>query len=254
MARVFTSDKDNSSVDALASLTPMLTGTPGDWAADQGRITYPSRAQVLELAFAVSRAVPGHIIEFGTWNGASTRVLRDELWHSRMWDRAQRGKRIYACDSFEGLAEDYEHLKKGHFATEVPKLRGVRIVKGFFDDSLTPELAKEIGRISLAHMDADLFSSTLTALNWLTPLLQPGSVLLFDELIGEDPAEARALLEWQRDTDVRLAVLALFGREPSGRGGMSDRRALVQVVGDKEIRKAAPLFPVWLRRKLAAQW
>jgi hypothetical protein len=26
----------------------------------------------------------------------------------------------------------------------------------------------------------------------------PGSVLLFDELIGEDPAEARAMAEWQR--------------------------------------------------------
>jgi predicted O-methyltransferase YrrM len=244
----------SDSTDARASLAPMLTGSPGDWTAISGRVTYPSRAQVLALAVSMSRPIPGHIIEFGTWKGASTRVIRDELWHSRIWDHGQRGKRIYACDSFKGLTEDYEHLKKGTFATEVPKLRGVRIVDGFFEDSLTDQLAREIGRISLAHLDADLYSSTWTALNWLTPLLQPGSVLLFDELIGEDPAEARALLEWQQDTGVQLAMLALFGREPSGKGGMSDRRALFQVVADKKITKAPPLFPVRLRRRLAAKW
>ena len=123
-----------------------------------------------------------------------------------------------------------------------------------FEDSLTEQLAQEIGKISLAHLDADLYSSTLTALTWMTPLLQPGSVLLFDELIGEDPAEARALREWQRVSGVQLALLALFGREPSGKGGMSDRRAIFQVVGDKQIRKSPPLFPVRLRRRLAASW
>jgi predicted O-methyltransferase YrrM len=245
---------DDTGTDAMAALPAMLLGTPDDWANAKGRITYPSRAQVLELAYAISRPIPGHIIEFGTWQGASTRVLRDELWRSRIWDRGQRGKRIYACDSFEGLAEDYEHLKKGTFATAVPRLKGVRIVKGFFDDSLTPALAREIGKISLAHMDADLYSSTRTALTWLTPLLQPGSVLLFDEFYGEDPAEARAMLEWQRESGLQLAVLALFGREPSGRGGMSDRRAIVQIVGDKQIRKPPPLVPGRLRRTLAANW
>jgi predicted O-methyltransferase YrrM len=240
--------------EALTSLAPVLVGTAGDWTANVGRVTYPSRAQVLELAVSMSRPVPGHIIEFGTWKGASTRVIRDELWQSLIWDRRQRGKRIYACDSFKGLAEDYEHLQKGVFATEVPKLRGVRIVNGYFEDSLTEQLAREIGRISLAHLDADLYSSTLTALTWMTPLLQPGSVLLFDELIGEDPAEARALLEWQQASGVQLALLALFGREPSGKGGMSDRRAIFQVVGDKQIRKSPPLFPTRLRRRLAASW
>ncbi|MEU4674268.1 TylF/MycF/NovP-related O-methyltransferase [Amycolatopsis sp. NPDC023774] len=209
---------------------------------------------MLALAVSVSRAVPGNIIEFGTWNGASTRVLRDELWQAKIWDHRQRRKQIFACDSFEGLAENYEHLAKGTFATIVPKLRGVRIVKGFFENSLTPQLASEVGRISLAHLDADLYGSTVTALNWMTPMLQPGSVLLFDELVGEDPAEARALVEWQQSTGIRLAMLAFFGREPSGKGDMTDRRAIFQVVGEKTLRKAPPLFPIRLRRRLAATW
>jgi predicted O-methyltransferase YrrM len=234
----------------LTSLAPLLTGAPGDWAATAGRVAYLSRAQVLAFAVAVSRPIPGHVIEFGTWKGGSTRIIRDELGQGRSGDHGPRGKRIYTCDSFQGLAEDYESLKKGTFATKIPKLPGVRIVDGFFEDSLTDELATEIGRISLAHLDADLYGSTLTALNWLTPLLHSGSVLVFDELIGNEPAEARALLEWQRETGVQLALLALFGREPSGSGEQTDRRALFQVVGSEKATEAAPLFRVKMRRRL----
>ena len=115
-----------------------LTGRAGDWVDRRSRVTLPSRAQVLELAVQLARPMPGHIIEFGVWKGYSTRVIRDELWRSGLWERAQRRKRIYACDSFEGLPTSYERLTTGTFATPVPRLRGVRIVKGFFEDSLTP--------------------------------------------------------------------------------------------------------------------
>jgi hypothetical protein len=81
---------------------------------------------------------------------------------------------------------------------------------------------------------------------------------------GEDPAEARALVEWQEASGIRLAMLALFGREPIGfgerglggveTGGRTDRRGLFQVVGDTQLRKVLPLFPVRLRRRLAAKW
>jgi predicted O-methyltransferase YrrM len=236
----------------MSTNTDWITGQPGDWPAQRGRSTPPSRAQVLELAVSLARPVPGHIVEFGVFKGYSTRVIRDELWRSAIWDRRQRRKRIYACDSFEGLAEQYENLGAGTFATPVPKLAGVRIVKGYFDDSLTPALAAEVGRVSLAHFDADLYSSTVTALDWVTPLLQPGSLLLFDEFCGEDPAEERAFLEWSEKSGVRTAMLAVFNREPSGRGDMMDRRVLFQVVGDRELRKAPPLFPVRLRRRLLA--
>src|SRR5262249_54775746 len=100
----------------------------GDWAEIAGHVTYPSRSQGIELAVQLARPVPGHIIEFGVWKGDSVRVIRDELWRSALWDRAQRRKRIYACDSFAGLPDDYEHLRAGTFATPVPTLRGVRIV------------------------------------------------------------------------------------------------------------------------------
>lgn len=233
----------------MSSDAGWMADEPGNWTPRRGKVTYPSRAQVLELAVSLARPVPGHIVEFGTWKGYSTRVIRDELWQAKIWDRAQRRKRIYACDSFEGLAEQYEHLAAGTFATPVPKLNGVRVVKGFFDDSLTPALAAEVGAVSLVHLDADLYSSTVCALEWVTPLLQPGTILLFDEFSGEDPAEERAFLDWSEKSGVPTALLAMFGREPSGKGDMTDRRVMFQVLGDREVRKAPPLLPVRLRRK-----
>lgn len=233
-----------------------LAGRAGDWTEFKSRVTYASRAQVLELSVQLARPVPGHIIEFGVWKGYSTRVIRDELLQCSIWERAQRRKRIYACDSFEGLPESYEHLKAGTFATPVPRLKGVRIVKGFFEDSLTPKLAAEVGRVSLAHFDADLESATTTALDWVAPLLHGGSLLLFDEFFGEDPAERRAFVDWTSRTGISTALIAIFGREPSGKGAMTDRRALFQVIGnDREvIQKAPPLFPTRLRRRISATW
>ncbi len=231
-----------------------LVGRLGDWTESRSRVTFPSRAQVLELAVQLARPVAGHIIEFGVWKGHSIRLIRDELWRLRVWDGAQRRKRIYACDSFEGLPAAYERLPAGTFATPVPKLKGVRVVKGFFEDSLTPALAAEVAQVSLAHFDADLYSSTACALEWMTPLLHGGSLLLFDEFLGGDPAEARAFTEWAERTGTRTALIALFGREPSGNGDLTDRRALFQVIGDGELRKASPLAPARFRRRLAARW
>lgn len=228
-------------------------GGDGDWPEIAGRVTYPSRSQVIELAVQLARPVPGHIVEFGVWKGESVRVIRDELWRSAIWDPAQRRKRIYACDSFVGLPDDYEHLPAGTFATPVPTLRGVRVVDGPFESTLTADLATEVGRVSLAHLDADLYESTRCALDWLTPLVGAGTLLLFDEFAGEDPAEARALGEWCQATGVRAVLLGLFGRGPSGRGAQTDRRALVQVVTDEPVRPAPPLAPTGLRRRLLAK-
>jgi hypothetical protein len=228
-------------------------GEAGDWPPAKGRVTYPSRAQVLELAVQLSRTVPGHVIEFGVWKGHSTRVLRDELWRSALGNLRPHRKRIYACDSFRGLPEGYERLAPGTFATVVPRLVGVRLVPGFFDQSLTPGLAAEVGAVSLAHFDADLYESTRTALEWLTPLLRSGSLLLFDEFCGEDPAEERAFTQWSASSGVRTALLAVFGREPSGGGERTDRRALFQVVGDQRVRTAPPLLLTRLRRKLLSR-
>jgi predicted O-methyltransferase YrrM len=192
-----------------------------------------SREQVLRLAVRSAVRVPGNVIEFGVAQGASTRVLRSELRHLRRRQPKIGRRRLFACDSFRGLPEPFETLAAGTFACEPPRLRGVELVVGDFDDTLDEALARRVGRVALASLDADLESSTICALRWLTPLLGEGSLLLFDEFDGEGGAERRAFERWSRDTGVPTIAVAEFIRPTAGFGTRSDRRLLFQVTRER---------------------
>jgi hypothetical protein len=190
------------------------------------------------MAVALSRDVPGNIIEFGVAEGDSTRILRRA---------SSPKKRLFACDSFKGLPERFENAEVGTFACTPPNIRGVDIVEGFFDASLTPELAARVGRVCLASLDADLYSSTLCALRWLTPLLGSGSILVFDEFVGEQQSEKRAFEDWSRETGIETIKLAEFMRDPSAWGETTDRRVIFQVIGEEAL--PAPSLTTWGRFK-----
>jgi len=209
------------------------------WEQLQGRTTLPSRKSVLQLCVAMSAALPGHIMEFGVAEGASTRTLRRA---------AASKKRVFACDSFKGLREKFENAEVGTFACEPPRIRGVDIVEGYFEDSLTTELSSRVGRVAFASLDADLYSSTICALRWLTPLLGSGSLLLFDEFLGENESEKRAFEDWRRETGVQTILIAEFLREPSGWGTKIDKRTLFQVIGDELV----PKLPNSMRDRILA--
>ena len=129
---------------------------------------------------------------------------------------------MFAFDSFEGLpSAEGEIYKKGDYAypehvfkrfvkkSGVP-LQRVHIVPGFYDKSLTPELYDNLGLsrgIHFVHLDSDLYESTKTALQWLTPLLDSGSVIIFDDWVAfadksdpENYGEQRAFREWDDRT------------------------------------------------------
>ena len=218
-------------------------GSEVDWSEVQPYLRYVPRDVVLELAVRLSHWVPGNIMEFGVWRGTSTRILRRTLTWCKLAEFGGPRKKIYACDSFEGLPEKYEKLNAGAFAlAHPPRIRGVRIVKGYFENTLTPKLAAEVKQVALASLDADLYSSTLCALRWLTPLLGTGSLLLFDQFLGENAAEKRAFEDWSRESGIRTVRVASFAREPAGLGNILEERALFQVVGTDRIN---PIPAFW---------
>jgi predicted O-methyltransferase YrrM len=193
-------------------------------------IEFPvSREQVLRLAVRSAVRIDGNVIEFGVGQGASTRVLRSELRRLRRQHSKVGSRRLFACDSFRGLPEQFETLVAGTFACEPPRIRGVKFVVGYFADSLDDVLARRVGRVALASLDADLESSTLCALRWLTPLLDQGSLLLFDEFDGDGGAERRAYEVWSQESGVQTTKVAEFIRPTAGFGTESDRRVLFQV-------------------------
>lgn len=118
--------------------------------------------------------------------------------------------RFIGFDSFEGIPEDWVSVTgeapKGSMSVGgvVPQTNDsrVRFVKGWFNDTLRPFLREFSPRSRLVvHNDGDLFSSTLFTLATLDPILQRGSILIFDEF-------ANPLHEWKAFHDYTSA----FGR------------------------------------------
>jgi hypothetical protein len=59
------------------------------------------------------------------------------------------------------------------------------VVKGYFKDTVPGWIkGHDLSRKLVAHLDADLYSSTLLVLVHLLPWLKPGDVVVFDEFHG----------------------------------------------------------------------
>jgi len=161
------------------------------------------------IAACAETAPPGYALELGVGKGTSLRIIAHH-----------RPGQTYGFDSFQGLPEAWRpHFPAGTFACQPPDIPGATILAGPFDATLPIWTREHSTRdIGLIHIDCDLYSSTQLALSYLHDL-QPGTILLFDELIGgrdypEWPwHEHRALLEWVADTGHYLQP---FGTVPGG--------------------------------------
>ena len=218
-------------MDPEAPISPLT-----DWAYLKPRLSIVPRRILIDLAVRLAYPIAGDIVEFGVWEGQSTRDILESLRRCERDQPAGTGKRIFACDSFKGLSEKFENMEVGAFACDTPVIPGVEIVEGYFEQTLTPELAQRVGKVSFASLDADLYSSTLCALRWLTPLLSTGSLLLFDEFLGEHESEKRAFDDWSEETGTQTLAVAEFLRNPSGCGSRLDKRVLFQIVAGDQIQ------------------
>jgi hypothetical protein len=96
---------------------------------------------------------------------------------------------VHGFDSFEGLPEAWHSESKGSYTTRgvlpaVPK--NVTLHAGWFEDTLPPFLAQHDGPARMINIDCDIYSSTKTVLDNLAPRIVPGTVLVFDEYIGNE--------------------------------------------------------------------
>lgn len=167
---------------------------------------FAQHRQIIE--HAVRNASPdGMFLEFGVATG---NTIREIAAH------APDGKTVYGFDSFSGLPGDWT----GHVETSgafkqsaVPKVpSNVSLVRGLFEDSLPGFMAENAGPVSFAHIDCDLYSSTVTILEHIGPHLQAGTLLLFDEYFnypGWKLHEHRAWLEFCQANGVRYSYIGL---------------------------------------------
>jgi len=139
--------------------------------------------------------IAGDFLEAGVWQGGASMMMRAlQLAHR------QEHRRVWLADTFDGLpintAEpDVRYgvdFSKSNYPVLVAPLRNVtdnfrdlglldenvRFLQGLFADTLP---SADIGPLALLRLDADLYSSTMDALNGLYHRVSPGGFVIVDD-------------------------------------------------------------------------
>lgn len=162
--------------------------------------------EVIRSKSAEMMELNGQILDLGVYKGGSTRALA----------RAFPNSHIHGFDSFEGLPEDWAHVGKGAFGDikgALPDMpENVTLYKGWFDDTLPGWLDSHGDTpISILRVDCDIYSSTKTIFDVLEPLIQAGTWIVFDELIGLrgwEQHEYKAFMEFIGRTGLAYEYIA----------------------------------------------
>jgi tetratricopeptide (TPR) repeat protein len=140
--------------------------------------------------------------EFGVWRGNSFKHL------------IKTYKTGFGFDTFTGLPEDWYDEKRGTYPSfgSVPKIKGGEFIVGKFEDTLPKFFSKKRPTASLINFDADLYSSTLCALNNSKKVIDDKTVLIFDEFImtkNWEQDEFKALNEFCDNSNISFEVIAI---------------------------------------------
>ena len=130
-------------------------------------------------------------LEFGVWYGLSINKLAKLLKTN-----------IYGFDSFVGLKEDWigNHLEKGTFKLDrLPTvLSNVKLIKGWFQETLEDFLKEKKTKINFIHLDCDTYEATHYVLKTIKPYLVNNAIITFDDHHNHenwDTSEWKALNE-----------------------------------------------------------
>ncbi len=184
------------------------------------------------LSQVLYQNIPGDIVEVGCHAGESTVVIQ------RMIQELDPSRTLYAFDSFQGVpqgdAADEGVYKVGDMTASHAKfvenfdrlgLKHPVLRAGWFEETLPVYLPE---RIAFAMLDADMFRSTLQALEAVYPRLSSGAVCLlgvyWDPMTKvalttdkryKSPGVKRACDEFFADKPERISLL-LAGNYTSG--------------------------------------
>lgn len=145
----------------------------------------------------IREGIPGDLIETGVWRGGASALMRGILKARGVTDR-----KVYVCDSFEGLPppneKDYpaDEGSRYHTRTRLAITQEtveqtfnhydllddqVVFIKGWFKDTLHKVSAK---KFALVRLDGDMYESTIQAIEALYPKLSRGGILIVDDYNG----------------------------------------------------------------------
>jgi hypothetical protein len=158
-----------------------------------------SRENFPLLRHVVTNETPpdSYALEFGVAEGTSLAIIAEHM-------------PAVGFDSFLGLPEQWGPYPVGSRACMPPTIPNTQLVIGMFDDTLPGFEFGNVDPIGLVHFDADLYSSTVTILDWVGPWLGDGACLVFDEWHGNPwhaDHEEKAWREYALQTGIAWDVI-----------------------------------------------
>ena len=122
------------------------------------------------------------VFEFGVAHGYATQYFIEVDENLPSFISTYRG-----FDTFFGLPSSYRGFKKGSFSNsgKFPDIKSIKLVwhKGLVEDTVKPELF--LTQPKFLMFDLDLYEPTFHVLKCITPNLQIGDILYFDEAFDE---------------------------------------------------------------------
>ena len=152
------------------------------------------------LRFVVDNKIEGSYYEFGLFEGNSFLVALEE---SKKLSVQGYTLHCNGFDSFEGHPEPLGPLdeslspggvnkwRKGQYYCDYSKFvrrldenniapDSYSLYEGFYNDTLTSDLQKQMDKAAIVHSACDLYSSTREVLEFIKPLLQQGTIVMFN--------------------------------------------------------------------------
>lgn len=149
--------------------------------------------------------IEGLIFEFGVFQGNTINFI----------STVKSDKIIYGFDSFEGLPSDWRSgFPKGHFNLNdiLPTVNAnVRLIKGWFNETLPNFLKEHKEKCAFIHIDCDLYSSTETVFLELKDRITRGTIIVFDEYFnypGWEEGEHKAFTEFVEKNHIQFDYIS----------------------------------------------
>ncbi|HEY4174042.1 MAG TPA: TylF/MycF/NovP-related O-methyltransferase [Rhodopila sp.] len=149
--------------------------------------------------------VPGALVEFGVFEG---------WWINHFFEVSERvglDRPVIGYDSFQGLSSphpthDEAFWKEGQYSASLKSVSDnvklaerdrIKLIPGFFSDSLQTADALSVGEIAYARIDCDIYEPALDCLRYLSTRLADGAVLVLDDWPHRlEVGETRAFRDW----------------------------------------------------------
>lgn len=163
--------------------------------------------KIMDLAYKRGILYNRDYYEFGVYSGYSLKLAKLSSL------KYKNNLRFFGFDSFAGLPkmesiDDTREFYEGQYAYPYNKAldnlkkacgsnNKITLVNGYYKDTLKKILYNKykLRPVSIAYIDCDLYTSTISVLNFIQPLLVEGSLLVFDdwnaygnEILGEKKA------------------------------------------------------------------